>query len=70
MLYRHTSPQGGSTPVRRMVVANRAELITAFCVACAESIGTHQALCYQRNRAVGEVVGIERNGHRDIGIAA
>ena len=70
MLYRHTSPQGGSTLVRRMVVANRAELITAFCVACAESIGTHQALCYQRNRAVGEVVGIERNGLKNIGIAA
>ena len=46
MLYRHTLPQGGSVLVRRMVVANHAELITAFCTACAESIGTHQVLCY------------------------
>ena len=53
-----------------MTVANRAELITAFCTACAESIGTHQVLCYQRNLAVGEVVGLARNGHKDIGIAA
>ena len=65
MLYRHTLPEGGSMLVRRMTVANRAELITAFCVACAESIGTHQVLCFQRNLAVGEVVGI-KNGHKDI----
>ena len=70
MLYRHTLPQGGSVLVRRMTVANRAELITAFCTACAESIGTHQVLCYQRNLAVGEVVGLAKNGHKDIGIAA
>ena len=70
MLYRHTLPDGGSVLVRRMTVANRAELITAYCVACAESIGTSQVLCFQRNRAVGEVVGLERNGHNDIGIAA
>ena len=36
MLYRHTLPQGGSVLVRRMVVANHAELITAFCTACGE----------------------------------
>ena len=59
MLYRHTLPQGGSVLVRRMVVANHAELITAFCTACAESIGTHQVLCYQRNVGVGEVVGVQ-----------
>ena len=70
MLYRYTLPQGGSVLVRWMVVANHAELITAFCTACAESIGTSQVLCYQRNRAVGEVVGIEKNGHKDIAIAA
>ena len=78
MLYRHNSvsstgqalPEGGSVLVRRMTVANRAELITAFCTACAESIGTHQVLCYQRNLAVGEVVGLAKNGHKDIGIAA
>ena len=70
MLYRHTLPEGGSVLVRRMTVANRAELITAYCVACAESIGTAQVLCYQRNLAIGEVIGLERNGHKDIGIAA
>ena len=69
MLYRHTLPEGGSTVVRRMTVANRAELITAFCTACAESIGTRQVLCYQRNLAVGEVVGVQ-TGHKDIAIAA
>ena len=70
MLYRHRLPEGGSTLVRRMTVANRAELITAFCTACAESIGTHQVLCYQRNLAIGEVVGLQRNGHEDMAIAA
>ena len=69
MLYRHTLPDGGSLLVRRMTVANRAELITAFCTTCAESIGTGQVLCYQRNLAIGEVVGIV-TGHKDIGIAA
>ena len=76
MLYRHTPvsstgqalPEGGSMLVRRIVVANRAELITAFCVACAESMKTSQVLCYQRNRAVGEVIGIEI-GHKDERIA-
>ena len=67
-LYRHTLPEGGSVLVRRMTVANRAELITAYCVACAESIGTHQVLCYQRNLAVGEVIGL-RTEH-DIKLAA
>ena len=70
MLYRHHPTEGGSTLVRRMTVAKRAELITAYCVACAESIGTAQVLCYQRNLGVGEVVGLEKNGHKNIGIAA
>ncbi len=70
VLYRHTLPEGGSTMVRRITVANRAELITAYCVACAESIGTHQVLCYQRNLAIGEVVGLQKNDHKDIAIAA
>ena len=61
MLYRHTLPQGGSVLVRRMVVASHAEIITAFCIPCAESLHTHQVLCYQRNAGVGEVVGF---GHR------
>ena len=77
-LYRHDPvsstgqalPEGGSVLVRRMTVANRAELLTAYCVACAESIGTAQVLCFQRNLAIGEVVGLARNGHNDIGIAA
>ena len=70
VLYRHTPTEGGTLLVRRMTVAARAELITAFCTACAESIGTHQVLCFQRNLAVGEVVGLAKNGHKDIGIAA
>ena len=68
-LYRHTLPEGGSVLVRRVTVASRAELITAYCVACAESIGTHQVLCFQRNLAIGEVVGID-NRHNGIQIAA
>ena len=68
-LYRHNLPDGGSALVRRMTVAARAELITAFCTACAESIGTHQVLCYQRNLAIGEVVGIDTR-HRDLAAAA
>ena len=69
MLYRHRLPEGGSMLVRRMTVANRAQLITAFCTTCAESIGTGQVLCYQRNLAIGEVFGIV-TGHNDIAIAA
>ena len=69
MLYRHRLPEGGSMLVRRKTVANRAELITAFCVACAESMKTDQVLCYQRNLAIGEVVGV-RPRYKDIGIAA
>ena len=56
-LYRHDSAL-----VRRQPVARDAELITAFCTACAESLGTEQVLCYQRTRAVGEVVGVGANG--------
>ena len=59
-LYRHTLADGGYVLVRRMTVANHAEVIAAFCLACAESFQTRQVLCYQRTRAVGEVVGIRR----------
>ena len=77
MLYRHTLvsstgqalPDGGSMLVRRMTVAAHAELITAFCTACAESMNTHQVLCYQRNVGVGEVVGLVTE-LKDIAIAA
>ena len=76
-LYRHTPvsstgqalPDGGSVLVRRMVVASHAELITAFCIPCAESIGTHQVLCYQRNVGIGEVVGLVTE-RKDMAIAA
>ena len=70
MLYRYTPPQGGSALVRRMAVANHAELITAFCTACAESLNTHQALCYQRNVGVGEVVGLVTERQENMAIAA
>ena len=69
ILYIHELPGGGEMLVRRMVVANRAELITTYCLACAESIGTTQALCYQRNLAVGEVIGVG-SGRKDIPVAA
>ena len=68
-LYRHDLPEGGSVLVRRVTVANRAELITAYCVACAESMATPQVLCFQRNLAIGEVVGLDTRTN-DIGIAA
>ena len=45
--------------VKRVVVANRAEIITSFCLTCAEELRTGQALCYQRTLAKGEVVGLE-----------
>ena len=59
MLYRHTSTDNGSVLVRRVTVAKHAEIVTAFCVACAEAAQTAQVLCYQRSRAIGEVVGIK-----------
>ena len=34
--------------VKRIIVAAHAELITAFCTACAEELQTGQVLCYQR----------------------
>ncbi len=59
MLYRHTSTDNGSVLVRRVTVAKHTEIVTAFCVACAEAAQTAQVLCYQRSRATGEVVGIK-----------
>ena len=69
-LYRYTPPGGASVLVRRMTVARNAEIVTAYCTACAESMKTSQVLCYQRNTAVGEVVGIRTNDHRKNGSAA
>ena len=60
-LYRHDTPEGGSALVRRVVVANHAELITAFCTSCAKAMQTGQVLCYQRTLATGEVVGVRTN---------
>ena len=62
MLYRHETPENGPVLLRRMVVARAAELITVFCTACARQMNTRQVACYQRNTAVGEVVGISPNG--------
>ena len=61
-LYRHETPENGPVLVRRMPVARAAEVITVFCVDCAEEMGTAQVACFQRNTAVGEVVGISPNG--------
>ena len=69
ILYRHRLPNGNSMLVRRVTVANRAELITAYCVDCAESMGTSQVLCYQRNLAIGEVIGLGTSS-KDMAIAA
>ena len=71
-LYRHDPvsstgqalPDGGSVLVKRVTVANRAELLTAFCTACAKEKDTAQVLCYQRTLAKGEVVGLgNHNGN-------
>ena len=60
MLYRHTSTDNGSVLVRRSDGGpKQAEIVTAFCVACAEAAQTAQVLCYQRSLATGEVVGIK-----------
>ena len=61
-LYRHETTENGPVLLRRMVVARGAELITVFCTQCAQEMGTAQVACYQRNTAVGEVVGISPNG--------
>ncbi len=62
-LYRYTMPEGDRVLVRRMTVARNAEIVTAYCTACAEGLRTHQVLCYQRKLAVGEVVGIRADNN-------
>ena len=69
-LYRDTLPGGDRVLLRRMTVTRNAEIITAFCTACAEAMRTVQVLCYQRNVAVGEVVGLQMNCHKNNGDAA
>ena len=59
MLYTHHTPDGGRALVRRMTVSKEAEIVTAFCTACALDMGAPQVLCYQRTLATGEVVGLK-----------
>ena len=59
-LYRHDLDDGTEVLLKRITVASRAELITAFCTRCAEDKQTGQVLCYQRTLAKGEVIGLER----------
>ena len=66
ILYGYTTPDGNRVLVRRMTVARNAEIITAYCTACAEGMRTAQVLCYQRRRAVGEVVGMRADKHKVI----
>ena len=47
--------------VRRIAVARDADIVTAYCATCAKRLRTSQALCFQRTRGVGEVVGINKN---------
>ena len=58
-LYRHELEDGSEVLVKRVTVANRAELLTAFCVQCAKEKDTSQVLCFQRTLAKGEVVGLK-----------
>ena len=57
-LYVHHLPEGGYVMLKRITVSNKAELITAFCKACAKDKDTNQVLCYQRSLAKGEIVGL------------
>ena len=67
-LYRHDLADGDSVLVKRITVANRAELLTAFCTACAGEKDTAQVLCFQRTLAKGEVVGLQHhNGNNGRG---
>lgn len=59
MLYTHRTPDGGTMLVRRMTVSREAEIVTAFCTACALEMGTPQVLCFQRTLGTGEVVGLK-----------
>ena len=61
ILYRHGLADGASVLVKRITVANQAELLTAFCTACAEERDTAQVLCFQRTLAKGEVVGLKNS---------
>ena len=68
-LYRHELP-GGTVLVARVAVARNAEIVTAFCTACADDLRTHQAMCFKRTRGVGEVVGLDEGDTENIEFAA
>ena len=57
-LYRHDLP-GDTVLAARVTVARNAEIVTAFCTACADELHTHQAMCFKRTLGVGEVVGLD-----------
>ena len=57
-LYRHDLPDGSFVSIKRITVANQAEIITAYCKTCAKNKDTTQVLCYQRTLGMGEVVGL------------
>ena len=54
---------GSEVLVKRVTVASRAELLTAFCTACAKDKDTAQVLCFQRTLAKGEVVGLKHHAN-------
>ena len=59
---------GTEVLVKRIAVTSRAELLTAFCTACARDKQTDQVLCFQRTLAKGEVVGLKHlNGNHNNG---
>ena len=60
-LYRHDLADGNSVLVKRITVTKHAELLTAFCTACAGEKDTAQVLCFQRTLAKGEVVGLKNH---------
>ena len=57
-LYRHHLSEGCSVLVKRVIVAQKPELVTVFCQTCAKEMNTDQVLCFQRTLAMGEVIGL------------
>lgn len=54
-LARH--PEDSAALLKRVTVAEDAEIEFLFCSACADAKGTDQSLCYRRRLGVGEIVG-------------
>ncbi len=65
-LYRHELADGTDVLVKRITVATRAELLTAFCTQCAKDKQTDQVLCFQGTLAKGEVVGLKHHNDKTI----